>query len=78
MAEKFHDDWEVVPFNLNMEPKEDPDTRALVPANTERQLEAMPLLGILNANRKIHKHTDTDVAFTWEYSRVSISPECTN
>ena len=38
MAEKFHDDWEVVPFNLNMEPKEDPDARALVPANTERQL----------------------------------------
>jgi hypothetical protein len=26
-----------------MEPKEDPDARALVPANTERQLEAMPL-----------------------------------
>ena len=43
MAEKFHDDWEVVPFNLNMEPAEDPDARALVPANTERQLEAMPL-----------------------------------
>jgi hypothetical protein len=43
MAEKYHDDWEVVPFNLNMEPVEDPDTRALVPANTERQLEAMPL-----------------------------------
>jgi len=43
MAEKFHDDWEVVPFNLNMEPVEDPDARALVPANTERQLEAMPL-----------------------------------
>jgi len=43
MAEEFHDDWEVVPFNLNMKPKEDPDARALVPANTERQLEAMPL-----------------------------------
>ena len=43
MAEKYHDDWEVVPFNLNMEPVEDPDARALVPANTERQLEAMPL-----------------------------------
>ena len=43
MAEKYHDDWEVVPFNLNMEPVEDPDARALVPANTQRQLEAMPL-----------------------------------
>jgi len=43
MAEEFHDDWEVVPFNLNMKPKEDPDARALVPANTKRQLEAMPL-----------------------------------
>ena len=43
MAEKFHNDWEVVPFNLNMEPVEDLDARALVPANTERQLEAMPL-----------------------------------
>ena len=42
MAEKYHDDWEVVPFNLNMEPVEDPDARALVLANTERQLEAMP------------------------------------
>jgi len=36
MAEKYQDDWEVVPFNLNMEPVEDPDARALVPANTER------------------------------------------
>jgi len=35
MAEKFHDDWEVVPFNLNMKPEEDPDARALVLANTE-------------------------------------------
>jgi len=43
MAEEFHDDWEVMPFNHNMKPKEDPDARALVPANTERQLEAMPL-----------------------------------
>ena len=43
MVEKYHDDWEVVPFNLNMEPVEDPDARALVPANTERQLEAMSL-----------------------------------
>jgi hypothetical protein len=30
------------------------------------------LLGILNANRKIHKHMDTDVAFTREYSKGSI------
>jgi len=39
------------------------------------------LLGILNANRKIRKRTDTDVAFTLEYSRVSIfhrERECTN
>ena len=39
------------------------------------------LLGILNANRKICKRTDTDVAFTWEYSTVSIfhrERECTN
>ena len=43
MANKYHDDWEVVPFNLNMEPVEDPDARALVPANIERQLEAMAL-----------------------------------
>jgi len=39
------------------------------------------LLGILNANRKIGKRTDTDVAFTREYSRLSIfhrERECTN
>ena len=39
------------------------------------------LLGILNANRKIRKRTYTDVAFTQEYSRVSIfhrERECTN
>ena len=39
------------------------------------------LLGILNANKKIRKRTDTDVAFTPEYSRVSIfhrQRECTN
>ena len=38
-------------------------------------------MGILNANRKIRKRTDTDVAFTREYSRVSIfhrERECTN
>jgi len=43
MAEEFHDDWEVVPYDLNKKPKEDPDAYALVSANTERQLEAMPL-----------------------------------
>jgi len=42
MANKFHDDWEVVPYDLNMKLKEDPDAYALVPANTERQLVAMP------------------------------------
>jgi len=42
MADKFHDDWEVVPYNLNKKPKEDPDAYALVPANIERQLAAMP------------------------------------
>ena len=39
------------------------------------------LLGILNANRKIRKRKDTDVAFTQEYSKVSIfhrERECTN
>ena len=39
------------------------------------------LLGILNANRKIRKRKDTDVAFTREYSRVSIfhrERECIN
>ena len=39
------------------------------------------VLGILNANRKIRKRTDTDVAFTREYSRGSIfhrERECTN
>jgi len=30
------------------------------------------LLGILNAHRKIYERMDTDVAFTREYSRVSI------
>jgi len=39
------------------------------------------VLGILNANKKICKRMDTDVAFTREYSRVSIfhrERECTN
>jgi len=43
MAEDFHDDCEVVPYDLNKKPKEDPDAYALVPANTERRLAAMPL-----------------------------------
>jgi len=42
MADKFHDDWEVIPYDLNKNPKEDLDAYALVPANTERQLAAMP------------------------------------
>jgi len=43
MAKEFHDNWDVVPYDLNKKHKEDPDAYALVPANTERQLEAMPL-----------------------------------
>jgi len=43
MAEEYHDEWEVVPYDLNKKPKEDPDAHALAPANTERQLEALPL-----------------------------------
>jgi len=42
MANEFHDDWEVVPYDLNKKPKEDHDDYALIPANTERQLAAMP------------------------------------
>jgi len=42
MADEFHDVWEVIPYDLNKKPKEDPDAYALVPANTERQLAAMP------------------------------------
>ena len=63
MAEKFHDDWEVVPFNLNMDPTQDPDARALVPANTERQLEAMPLRQRSSAQsyhaQPVHRTTTT-------------------
>jgi hypothetical protein len=29
------------------------------------------VLVIVNAHRKFRKHTDTVIAFTWEYSRVS-------
>jgi len=36
MADKFHDVWEVAPYDLNKKPKEDPDAYALVLANTER------------------------------------------
>ena len=42
MADEFNPDWEIVPYDLNKKPKEDPDACALVPANTERQLAAMP------------------------------------
>jgi len=42
MANEFHDDWEVVPYDLNKKPNADPDDYALVPANTERQLAALP------------------------------------
>jgi len=42
MADEFHDDLEVIPYDLNKKPKEDPDDYALVPANTERHLAAMP------------------------------------
>lgn len=30
-----------------------------------------PMLAFVNVNRKIRKHTDTEVAFTQEYSEVS-------
>jgi len=49
--------------------------------NNRRWRRTKHVLGILNANRKIRKRTDTDVAFTREYSRVSIfhrERECTN
>ena len=42
MGDEFNPDWEIVPYDLNKKPKEDPDAYAHVPANTERQLEAMP------------------------------------
>jgi len=41
------------------------------PSDKTSSADATIVLGILNANRKIHKRTDTDVAFTREYSRVS-------
>ena len=44
MANEFNPDWEIVHYNLNKKPKEDPDAYALVLANTERQLAAMPSL----------------------------------
>ena len=42
---------------------------------------ARKLVGYFKRKQKIRKHTDTDVAFTREYSRVSIfhrERECTN
>jgi len=42
MADEFKPNWKIVPYDLNKKPKEDPDAYALVPANTERQLAAMP------------------------------------
>jgi len=42
MAKEFHDDWEVVPFDLNMKPKEDTNAYALILTNTKRQLAVMP------------------------------------
>jgi hypothetical protein len=42
------------------------------PQGMKINLLSSSLLGIFNAHRKIHKRTDTDVAFTQEYSRVSI------
>jgi len=42
MADEFNPDWEIVPYDLNKKPKEDPDAYALVPANIERQLAATP------------------------------------
>ena len=55
--------------------------RTWVTPYQEVQMSRPTLLGILNANRKIRKCTDTDVALTREYSRVSIfhrERECTN
>ena len=42
MANEFYPDWKIVPYDLNKKPKEDPHAYALVPANTEQQLAAMP------------------------------------
>jgi len=39
------------------------------------EFEQTCMLGILNAHRKIRKRTDTNVAFTREYSKVSIFHE---
>ena len=50
-------------------------------ATVPRQRRQKACWVFLNANRKIRKRTDTDVAFTREYSRVSIfhrERECTN
>jgi len=42
MADEFNPHWKIIPYDLNKKPKEDPDAYALVLANTERQLAAMP------------------------------------
>jgi len=58
-----------------------PDGRSSIGLPLLLTNEGVSLLGILNANRKIRKRTDTDVAFTREYSRVSIfhrERKCTN
>ena len=44
MAEKFHDDWEVVPFNLNMEPVEDPEAMPLRQRSSAQSYHAQPVL----------------------------------
>ena len=51
----------------SFEPVEETKLIFLDPGTSEGRV-----LGILNTNRKIRKPTDTDVAFTREYSRVSI------
>jgi hypothetical protein len=70
---------------VNEREKEKVKTRTLAPSKAMQEawakFESTQVLGILNANRKIRKRTDTDVAFTQEYSRVSIfhrERECTN
>jgi len=44
MADSSNPDWKIVPYgiDLNKKPKADPDSKALVPVNSERQLAAFP------------------------------------
>jgi len=44
MAGSSNPDWKIVPYgiDLNKKPKVDPDSKALVPINSERQLAAFP------------------------------------